>query len=92
MALASRWSLRIVELALAPARARPSWEPKARSLDRPATWNQIRARLDGVGGTIARQARDLVKCCAKLTAEIRKLDQEIAASVAELAPSLLAII
>jgi transposase len=70
----------------------PGWEPKARSLDRPATWDQVRARLDGVGGTVARLARELVKRCAELTTEIRKLEQEIAASVAELAPSLLAII
>ena len=70
----------------------PGWEPKARSLDRPATWVQVRARLDGVGGTVARLARDLVERCAQLTAEIRELEQEIAALVAELAPSLLAII
>jgi transposase len=70
----------------------PGWEPKARSLDRPATWDQVRARLEGVGGTVARLARDLVKRCAELTAEIRELEGEIAASVAELAPSLLAII
>src|SRR3954451_635613 len=38
----------------------PEWEPKARSLDRPATWDQVQARLDGVGGTVARLARELV--------------------------------
>jgi transposase len=52
----------------------------------------VRARLEGVGGTVARLARDLVERCAQLTAEIRELEQEIAALVAELAPSLLAII
>src|SRR4051794_31743196 len=70
----------------------PEWEPKARALDRPTTWNRVRARLDGVAGTVARLARELVERCAALTAEIRELEQEIAALVTELAPSLLAII
>jgi transposase len=54
----------------------PGWEPKARSLDRPATWDQVQARLDGVGGTVARLARELVTRCSELTAQIRKLEQE----------------
>jgi transposase len=70
----------------------PGWEPKPRSLDRPATWDQVQARLDGVGGTVARLARELVTRCSELTAEIRKLEQEIAVLVAELAPALLAIV
>jgi transposase len=70
----------------------PEWEPKARALDRPTTWDRVRARLDGVAGTVARLARELVERCAALTAEIRELEQEIAALVTELAPSLLAII
>jgi transposase len=70
----------------------PEWEPKARALDRPTTWDRVRARLDGVAGTVARLARELVERCAQLTTEIRELEQEIAAWVTELAPSLLAII
>lgn len=69
----------------------PGWEPKSRSLDRPSTWDQVQARLDGVDGTVARLARDLVKRCSELTQEIRRLEQEISALVADLAPSLLAI-
>ena len=53
----------------------PGWEPKARALDRPATWDQVRARLAGVGGTVARLARALVERCAQLTVEIRELER-----------------
>jgi transposase len=70
----------------------PGWEPKARALDRPSTWAAITARLDGIPGTVARLARDLVERCAKLTDDIRELEREITTLTGELAPALLEIV
>jgi transposase len=70
----------------------PSWAPAPRSLDRPKTWVALEARLDGVDGTVARLARNLVDRCRQLTADINALTVEITALVTPLAPHLLAVI
>ena len=69
----------------------PGSEPAARSLNRLRTLDTFAAHLDAVDGLVARLARELTERCRELTLEIRKLEQEIAARVATLAPSLLAI-
>jgi transposase len=77
----------------------PEWDPPARSLDRPATWARIEARLDqlrpGLHGhdiVVARLAGDLVNRCRQLTTEINALTAELAEIVAPLVPALLVIV
>lgn len=69
----------------------PGSEPPARSLKHLRNLSKLAARLEGMDGLVARLARELTDRCSKLTVEIRKLEQEIAALVRRLAPSLLAI-
>src|SRR5262249_28932427 len=69
----------------------PGNEPAARTLNHLRNLERLALRLEGVEGTVARIARDLVQRCRSLTTEINGLEQEIAALVAELAPTLLAI-
>lgn len=66
-------------------------EPAPRSLNRLRTLDQLAARLDGVEGTVARIARTLLGRCRELTLEIKQLEQEIAALVHQLAPTLLQV-
>ena len=53
--------------------------------------DKVQARLRGLGGTVARLARALVRHGRALTAEIDELEAEIAELVRHLAPSLLTI-
>ncbi len=69
----------------------PSWEPKSRSLDRLSVLDQVAARIENLGGTVARLARGLVDRCRELTLEINDLTAEITTTVTNLAPALIAI-
>jgi transposase len=69
----------------------PSWEPKARSLDRVSTLDQVEVRVSAMTGTVARLARALVARCRELTREIDQLTTEITALISALAPSLIAL-
>ena len=77
-----RWHLHELE---------PDSEPAARSLNHLRNLDKLAARLEGSDGLVARLARGITERCRELTLEIRKLEQEIAALVATLAPSLLEI-
>jgi transposase len=69
----------------------PSWEPKARSLDRLRTLDQVAAHIADLEGTVARLARLLVDRCRQLTVEIDGLTKEITTLATALAPALIAI-
>jgi len=69
----------------------PSWEPKARSLDRLAILDQVLVRLEPLTGTVARLARGLLERCRALTQQINELTAEIGTLVTDMAPSLIAI-
>lgn len=69
----------------------PSWEPKARSLNRLAILDEVSARLDPFTGTVVRLARDLLDRCRTLTNQINELTAEITTLVTDMAPSLIAI-
>ena len=69
----------------------PSWEPKARSLDRISTLQQVFIRIAETEGTVARLARELVERIRVITLDIDELTKEIAALVAAMAPTLLAV-
>jgi transposase len=66
-------------------------EPPARTLNRVGSLDRLAARLEGLDGTVARLARDLVARCRSLTIEIGKLEREISELVETLTPTLLAI-
>lgn len=65
----------------------PSWEPKARSLDRLPILDQVLVRLEPLTGTVARLARSLLQRCRALTQQIN----ELTTLVTDMAPSLIAI-
>jgi transposase len=69
----------------------PSWEPKARSLDRVLTIDEVSARIANLDGTVARLARRLVDECRQLSLEIKQLAAEITGLVETLAPTLIAV-
>ena len=69
----------------------PSWEPKARSLDRISTLQQVFIRIAETEGTVARLARELVERIRVITLDIDELTKQIAALVAAMAPTLLAV-
>jgi transposase len=66
-------------------------EPPARALDRHHVLTSLDARLAGVGGTVARIARDLVGRIRELTRTIEGLERELGVLVADLAPTLLGL-
>jgi transposase len=61
------------------------------ALDRYKTLDELDRWLDGRDGIPARLARDLVRRCGELTRHANELEREIAARVAPLVPTLLAI-
>jgi transposase len=63
--------------------------PKA--LRRQHVLNSLETQLEGVEGTVARIARDLVVRCRELTVRANELEREISRIVKRLAPSLLAM-
>jgi transposase len=69
----------------------PGGEPPPRTLNHVRNLDRLAARLEGIDGTVARIARDLVERCRSLTIEIKQLEREIALLVDTLAPSLIAI-
>lgn len=69
----------------------PGREPPPRTLNHARNLDRLAARLEGIDGTVARIARDLVERCRSLTLEIKQLEREIALLVNTLAPSLIAI-
>lgn len=69
----------------------PGEGPAPRTLERPAILAALEARLADMPGTVARIALDLVRRIRALSETIEALGREIAALVAEVAPSLLAL-
>jgi len=69
----------------------PNHEPPARTLWRPKHLNAIAARLADFDGVLARLARVLIEDCRRLTDQIQALDEELQATVKQLAPALLNI-
>jgi transposase len=69
----------------------PGTEPPARGLDRAHVLTGLDARLDGLPGTVARIARELVVRIRELTATIDALAREIGRLAAVTSPTLLAL-
>ena len=69
----------------------PGVEPAARSLDHGGVLEDLAQRLDGLPGTVALIARDLVARIRDLTGTINQLERQIGRLVASLAPALLAL-
>jgi transposase len=67
----------------------PSWDPAPRSLARFKHLDAIAARLEGLEGTVAWVARDLVGRIRELTAAANQLERRIVAQVLVLSPTLL---
>jgi transposase len=67
----------------------PSWQPPDRSLWRPKHLATTMARLEGIGGLVARLARALLERCRTLSDEIHDLDRELEPLVRRLAPALI---
>lgn len=70
----------------------PGSEPVARGLDRAVVLAVLERDLAAATGTVARIARELVVRIRELTATINDLEREIGRLVADLAPSLLALV
>jgi len=64
---------------------------RSRSLRHDGVFVELEARLDGVEGTVARIARELLVDIATLTKRSAELEREITALVRTVAPSLLAL-
>ena len=69
----------------------PSWDPPARSLRSYKNLDAIADRLCGLEGTVARIAGEILIQVHDLTTRAQSLEREIAALVADLAPTLLAV-
>ena len=69
----------------------PAWDPAPRSLVRSKTLDAIAARLEGIGGTVAFIARDLLDRIRELTVAANELERRIGSMVSELAPTLLGL-
>jgi transposase len=69
----------------------PGDEPPARGLDRRHVLDALEVRLTGLEGMVAAIAADLVARIRELPPVIDRLEREIDARVADLAPSLLAL-
>ncbi|MGH3139218.1 MAG: IS110 family transposase [Gaiellales bacterium] len=70
----------------------PGHEPGARSLDRMVVLAALDRDLATARGTVGRLARELAARIRELTVTINELEREIARLVADLAPSLLALV
>lgn len=77
-----RWRLHELE---------PGFDPPAGSLDRYRILDEIEVFLDGREGVVAELARLEVDRIRDITREAKQLERDIAARVAELAPSLLEV-
>jgi transposase len=69
----------------------PSWDPAPRVLVRYRHLDALAGRLEGLGGMVARIARDLVARIRELTVQVNALEREITERVKTLASTLLAI-
>lgn len=69
----------------------PSWDPAPRVLARFKHLDELAARLDGIEGTLAWVARDLVARIRELTEAANELERRIVALVRDLASTLLAV-
>lgn len=69
----------------------PSWDPRARSLNRASAYDTIEQRLRLMTGLVARLALSLVDHARRLTVEIDQLTAEITTAITAIAPTLLAI-
>jgi transposase len=69
----------------------PSWDPGPRVLVRFTHLDAVAERLDGLEGTLAWVARDLVGRIRELTVATKALEREIVALIGRLAPALLAV-
>src|SRR5205823_2766263 len=69
----------------------PSWDPAPRLLVRFKHLDALGARLDGLGGTVAWVARDLVARIRELTVAANELERRIVEQVSRLAPALLGL-
>lgn len=78
-----RWHLHELE---------PGWDPPARSMDRYKTLDAIAARLASHDGTTARIASELVVSIRAITVSVNALEREIGVLVADLAPTLVALV
>lgn len=70
----------------------PTWDPVARSLTRFKNLDGVAARLDVLGGMVARIARDLISRIRDLTVAANALEREIVDRVRSLTPVLLELI
>jgi transposase len=70
----------------------PAWDPAPRSLVRFKHLDALTARLEGLDGTVAWVARDLVGRIRELTVAANDLERRIVAAVAALAPALLRVV
>jgi transposase len=69
----------------------PELRVPSRGLRRYKVLDELAAQLAGMGGTVARLARQLLARCRELTAEINALEAESRPLVRRLAPALLAV-
>jgi transposase len=69
----------------------PSWDPAPRSLVRFKTLDGVAGRLEGIGGTVAEIARDLVARIRELTVAANDLERRIVRMISELGPTLLGL-
>lgn len=69
----------------------PDLQIPPKALRRQHVLNSLETQLDGVDGTVARIARELVVRCRELTIRANELEREISRIVKRLAPSLLAM-
>lgn len=67
----------------------PSWDPAPRTLVRFCRLDEIAARLQGLDGTVAWVARDLLGRIRELTVAANALERRIVEAVSGLAPALL---
>lgn len=63
----------------------PSWEPKARSLDRIRGLEAVTDHILGFGGIVARPARELVEQAIVLTTKIDRMTEEVTESATVMA-------
>jgi transposase len=70
----------------------PAWDPPARSLTAIARLDEIAQRLAGLEGMVAHIAGEIVARIRELTVRERALARDITGRVAELAPTLLALV
>jgi transposase len=69
----------------------PSWDPSPRSLGHFKHLDAIAARLEGLEGTVAWVARDLIGRIREATIAANDLERRIVEAVGELAPTLLGL-